>query len=239
MTQTGSTALIVVGWLAVAVGAASAAWIAWDVFGAGHRQRMAIMNLVWPITGLYLGPVAIWAYRRQERLDGTVPDEEPAGWWAYARANWWPISKGVSHCGAGCTLGDIIGEWVVYATALSIPLFGTEDADALMAMYAVTFVLAWSIGVAFQYFSIVPMRDDLGPVAGIWAAVKADTFSIVAFQAGMFAVMALVHLVIWQPPLSVASPAYWLMMQVAMIAGFLTAWPVNAVLVRRGLKEKM
>lgn len=25
-------------------------------------QRMAVMNPVWPINALYLGPVALWAY---------------------------------------------------------------------------------------------------------------------------------------------------------------------------------
>ncbi len=28
----------------------------------GRRQKMAIMNWVWPITALYMGPVALWAY---------------------------------------------------------------------------------------------------------------------------------------------------------------------------------
>lgn len=51
--------------------------------------------------------------------------------------------------------------------------------------------------------------------------------------------MALYHLVLWDPPLSVASSGYWLMMQIGMIVGFFTAWPVNLWLIRRGLKEKM
>lgn len=25
---------------------------------------------------------------------------------------------GVSHCGAGCTLGDLIGEWLIFALGL-------------------------------------------------------------------------------------------------------------------------
>jgi hypothetical protein len=29
---------------------------------AGHQQHMAIMNLVWPITALYGGPIALAAY---------------------------------------------------------------------------------------------------------------------------------------------------------------------------------
>ncbi len=32
---------------------------------------------------------------------------------------------------------------------------------------------------------------------------------------------------------------FWFMMQLAMVAGFATAYPVNWLLIRRGLKEKM
>jgi hypothetical protein len=28
-------------------------------FGVGYRQRMAVMDAVWPITALYFGPVAV------------------------------------------------------------------------------------------------------------------------------------------------------------------------------------
>jgi hypothetical protein len=43
------------------IGAASALITAVDLF-AGHKQHMWIMNLVWPITGLYAGPLALWGY---------------------------------------------------------------------------------------------------------------------------------------------------------------------------------
>jgi hypothetical protein len=36
-----------------------------------------------------------------------------------------------------------------------------------------------------------------------------------------------------------ASPVYWFLMQIGMIAGFFTAWPVNAWLIRAGIKEAM
>ncbi|WP_329474087.1 hypothetical protein OIE75_31850 [Streptomyces sp. NBC_01723] len=36
-----------------------------------------------------------------------------------------------------------------------------------------------------QYFTIVPMRN-IGRLKGVWAAVTADTLSIVASQAGLF-----------------------------------------------------
>jgi hypothetical protein len=236
-TQSGSAPLNAVAWVALALAFACAGYIAWDIFVRGNRQKMAIMNAVYPITALYWGPVAVWLYRR----GGPIPEEgeSPRRLVPFSRANWWPVSKGVAHCGAGCTLGDIIGEWVVFATAWTIPIFGVHAADSLMAMFAADFVAAWTLGIVFQYFSIVPMRDDLGRLAGVRAAIKADTLSIVAFQVGLFGFMALYHLVLFDPPLATDTAAYWFFMQIGMIIGFFTAWPVNAWLVRRGVKERM
>jgi hypothetical protein len=253
-TQTGATGWIVVGWISLAVAFVCAVAIAWDIAVRGYRQRMAIMNLVWPITALYFGPAASWFYFRRGRkmsmkwayehgveMDEmtAADDDDPPSLRSFARKNWWPISKGTSHCGAGCTLGDIVGEWIVYLTAWTIPLFAREAANSLMAMYVADFALAWTFGIVFQYFSIVPMRERIGRLEGIWEAIKADTLSIISFQVGLFGFMALYHLVLWQPPLTVASPAYWLMMQIGMIAGFFTSWPVNAWLIKNGVKEKM
>ena len=30
------------------------------------------------------------------------------------------VTVGVCHCGAGCLLGDIVGEWLVYGTGAQI-----------------------------------------------------------------------------------------------------------------------
>jgi hypothetical protein len=255
-TQVGSAPWIVVAWVFVAIGVLSALVIAVDVL-RGYRQHMMIMNWVYPITGLYWGPVAVYFYFRRgrqmshrwarehdvamemEQMMSSEDEEDPPSYWPFARKNWWPISKGVSHCGAGCTLGDIVGEWIIYLTAWSIPLFATQPPNTLFAAYIADFVLAWTLGIIFQYFSIVPMREDIGRLQGIWAAIKADTLSIIAFQLGLFGYMALYHLVFFKPPLSIASPTYWFMMQIGMIAGFFTAWPVNTRLIRQGWKEKM
>jgi hypothetical protein len=35
------------------------------------------------------------------------------------------------------------------------------------------------------------------------------------------------------------NPVFWFMMQIAMLVGFLTAYPVNWWLLRAGIKEKM
>ena len=39
--------------------------------------------------------------------------------------------------------------------------------------------------------------------------------------------------------LSEASPVFWFMMQLAMLAGFVTAYPFNWWLLQRGVKERM
>jgi Domain of unknown function (DUF4396) len=251
--RAASDAWTVISWVALGVAFASAAAIVWDITVRGYRQHMGIMNAVYPITALYFGPVAAWFYfRRGKRmshkwaaeqgvsLDDLMGDEgeDPPSLWPFAKRNWWPISKGTSHCGAGCTLGDICGEWLVYLTAWTIPIFAAHDANSLMAMFAADFVFAWSFGIVFQYFSIVPMRE-VGRLEGLRLAIKADTLSIVSFQVGLFAWMALYHLVFWQPPLTADTPTYWFMMQIGMVVGFFTSWPVNAWLVKRGIKEKM
>jgi Domain of unknown function (DUF4396) len=76
--------------------------------------------------------------------------------------------------------------------------------------------------------------------AGLIAAIKADTLSIIAFEIGMFAWMALVFFVLFpHPHLMPTEAVYWLMMQIAMVIGFITSLPVNRWLLKAGLKEVM
>ncbi|GGB48383.1 hypothetical protein GCM10011505_31800 [Tistrella bauzanensis] len=39
--------------------------------------------------------------------------------------------------------------------------------------------------------------------------------------------------------LEVATPEFWFMMQIAMLVGFLTSYPANWWLLKRGIKERM
>jgi hypothetical protein len=139
------------------------------------------------------------------------------------------VAEGVSHCGAGCTLGDIAGEWMVFGLGLAIA------GRALFMDFAVDLVFAWTLGIVFQYFSIVPMRG-LGVRDGLRAAIRADTPSIVAFQVGLFAGMAAYQLLIFRPPLPKTTASYWFLMQVSMVFGFFTAYPVNRWLIRVGCR---
>lgn len=241
----------VAGWVFVGVGLASALVIVVDEVVLGHRQQMWIMNLVHPITALYWGPVWLVAYFRHGRRSSIRSMEDQAARLAREGADpdrlrergrstddrelgRWHVANADSHCGAGCTLGDIGGEWIVWALGPWLIAGATVWPEMIL-----DFPLAWGLGIVFQFFTIVPMRQDVGKLRGIWLAIRADTLSILAFQVGLFGWMILSSEVIWQPPLPIDSPAHWWMMQVGMIIGFFTAYPVNRWLIKRGWKEKM
>lgn len=226
------TWLTVLAWIGLGGGLASAAMVAYDLFVAGHRQTMPIMDAVWPITALYFGPLGIWGYRKLGRPRSVQAAATHGGGSETAPA-WHSGSLSASHCGAGCVLGDIAGGWIVFGTGWV--LFG----ERLYAEYVLEFVLAWVFGIVFQYLSIAPARPELTRRQAVWMAIKADTLSIVAFQVGMYAWMALVALVFFERPLPIDGPVFWFMMQIGLVLGFATTYPVNRWLVRVGIKHAM
>jgi putative flippase GtrA len=194
------------------------------------RQMMPVMKWVWPVTALYMGPFALWAYYSMQ----IAPDVSQQGQQHQKMQQpfWQIVFKGVTHCGAGCTLGDIIGEWAIF-------LFGVTLAGiALWPEYIVDYVLAYALGIIFQYFAIAPMRH-LGVKDGVIAAIKADTLSLTAFEVGLFGWMALTTFVFFHNQLHPDSPVYWFMMQIGMVIGFATSYPMNWWLISKGIKEKM
>ena len=62
-----SSTLAVISWISIAFGIICALVIIIDML-LGHRQRMTVMNIVWPVTGLYAGPLALLAYFTIGRL---------------------------------------------------------------------------------------------------------------------------------------------------------------------------
>lgn len=102
------------------------------------------------------------------------------------------VAVGASHCGAGCAAGDLIAEFAIAALPCLGAVFGlgTLFSQRTFAAWILDFLVAYLLGIVFQYFAIAPMRG-LGLRAGLWSAVKADTFSITSWQVGMYGMMAL------------------------------------------------
>jgi hypothetical protein len=217
--------LTATAWIYLAACFCCAGTIGYDIAVNRCRRPMAVMNFVFPITALYFGPLALALYWRWGRA--VAPDERARPWWV-------TMAIEVSHCGSGCTLGDVVSEFAIFWLGLTIAGL------ALGAEYVGDFIFALAFGIVFQYFAIAPMRG-LGLKDGLIAAAKADFMSLTAFEVGLFGWMAVMAFVLFPAPhhLMPSSAAYWLLMQVGMIIGYFTSWPANVWLVKRGIKVPM
>jgi hypothetical protein len=219
------SSLEILSWLSIGLGLATALVIALDE--RKHPQSMRIMNIVWPVTGLYFPLIGIWFYRSMGR---TMAVDAPKA--KGQHAHWQSIFLSATHCGAGCVIGDILGAPLVYRFRLT--LLGST----LLADYAAEFIFAYILGIAFQYVPIRSMQQ-VPPAQAIWDAVRADTLSLIAFEVGMFGWMAFARYVLLPEPVAPNSVVFWFMMQIGMIFGFLTTYPANWLLVKWGIKSGM
>jgi hypothetical protein len=241
--------LTVVAWVYLSVCFCCAGIISYDIALNHRRQPMGVMNFVFPITALYFGPAALAFYWRWARAPAAAPialsaaaastAPVPAGGGGLqpgeqARPRWVTMAIEVSHCGAGCSLGDVVSEFGIFALGLTVAGL------TLGAEYIGDYVFALAFGILFQYFAIAPMRG-LGVKDGLVAAAKADFISLTAFEVGLFGWMAVMMYVLFPAPhnLMPSSAAYWLLMQAGMMIGFATSWPANVWLVSRGIKIPM
>ena len=222
----------------IALAFVCAALIAIDEFR--YPQKMTVMNFVWPLTALFGAFLWLAAYYALGRNAPSPSHEKEKRDQPFAAA----VMKGTSHCGAGCTLGDIVVEWGVFFFPAMAVAFGWHRvfAEKTFAVWIPDFIVAFLFGILFQYYSIKPMRD-LSPREALGAAVKADIASITAWQVGMYGLMAAIQFAWFAPAYGgiakVASPEFWFAMQLSMLAGFALSYPVNWWLIRSGVKEKM
>lgn len=234
-----------------------------------HPQEMKVMNFVWPINALWAGPLCVWAYftlgkhRKMKmkmsdmNMDSSsmkmdMPDmnmdssnmkmDMPDMGMDSAKMKtnihkekyssyWQGIVVDTLHCGAGCSLADLIGPWIF----LLIPF--TLFNHLIFGEWVLDFIIALLIGATFQYAAIAPMRKEKG--FKVWIqALKIDFFSLTSWQIGMYGWMAICTFVLFGK-LPVTTPEFWFMMQIAMLCGFITAYPMNWYLVKKGIKSGM
>ena len=217
-----------------------------------NKQSMKIMNVVWVLTALWASYLALWAYFKfgmetAPKEDGKdmdmgadmkmdmsmkdMPMNRPMG--NMDRPHWQSIALSALHCGAGCTLADIIGEWITCYFPISI------GGSMIIGNWVFDFILALIIGIYFQFYAIREM-EKISVAAGLIRAFKADFFSLLSWQVGMYGWMAIVYFVIFKDiPLAKDTWAFWFMMQIAMLIGFACAHPMNALLIKLGVKKGM
>jgi hypothetical protein len=211
--------LVWIAAVSLVIAIACAIVVALDI-ALGRRQKMWIMDVVWPVTMLWSGPLGLWAYVRWGRAGAPRPPFPVQ------------VAKATTHCGAGCTLGDLVAENV--ALLVPVALFGHH----LFGTWIYDYVAAFGLGIVFQYFTIKPMKQ-LSRGEGVVAAVKADSLSLSAWQLGMYGGIAIAVFAVFRHPIPKSDPVFWFVMQLAMWLGFATSYPVNWWLVRSGRKEAM
>lgn len=213
-----------------------------------HPQQMWIMNVVWPVTALFGSLVWLCFYFWIGRLSSKDMVESARHAHKAIPSRNKPfgamVAEAASHCGAGCSLGDLCAETLAAMFPVAAIWLGWHGIfqEKMFAVWGLDFIFAYAFGIVFQYFTIVPMRG-LSFWDGLWAAAKADTLSLLSWQIGMYGLMAMAQFWLFEPTFGVRLDAsrveFWFMMQLAMLCGFVTAYPVNWMLLRFGIKERM
>ena len=215
----------------LALAVSSAALIAIDLAG-GKKQDVPVMNLVWPLTALYAGPFAVLAYfwfGSASRASRNMVRSRPS---LFPKPPMWQRTVlGAAQCGAGCALGGLLlGGELFHLDNAPVP------ATATLAFYVLGSVVAFVLGIGFQYFTLQPKRAQ-STRTRLWAAFKGDALSVLAFQVGACTWMAVCSKLIFDSSLEANDLVFWFMMQLSMIIGLIISYPMNWMLVKQGIKK--
>lgn len=196
----------------------SVVFIIWDQ--ATRTPVVGVMKAGWVLVVLYTGPIGLFVYLLACR------EPLPGAHGEFIAAPWKQAVGSLIHCLAGDATGIIVSAAIVYR-------FGLPNGTDLVIEYLSAFV------VGLFVFQALFMKSMFG---GYWPAVRktffAETVSMNMVMVGMFPAMAvLMHLVPggddpWRPE-------FWGIMSAAATLGGVTAYPINAWLVRKGFKHGM
>jgi hypothetical protein len=173
------------------------------------------------ILTLFTGPFGAFFYVLgcREPLPGTHEQ--------YVSATWRQVLGSTMHCAAGDGLGIIAG-------AAIGSLLQLEPALDIALEYVLGFGFGWT------FFQAYAMRDMAGGDYGksLKMTFIPEFYSMNILMAGMLLVSKF-----WIPSVAGASspfnPAFWFIMSLSLMVGFLCAYPMNWWLVTRHLKHGM
>lgn len=219
--------LTTISWVFVGIALLCAAALVYDIYGRGHRQRVRAMEAVWPISALYFGPLALALYARwgrprteKSRAEHDVTPE--------ANVPAEATTRGITG-GAASTVAHFIGVPLVVLSGLTIA--GLD----LWAMILVIAVIATALLFGFEYFASSVRGRHVSRGKGLGVALAVALVTVLAFDVGMGGWMLFLHFFwIMPPPTDVA---FLFLMQVGLVLGFLTGYPVMAWLATRDTAE--
>jgi hypothetical protein len=198
--------------------AMSLAFVVYDI-----RSTPESVVLKWGFILLvaYTGPIGLFLYVLgcREPLSGLHE--------RYVAVLWRQVLGSTMHCVSGDGVGILAGAVIGSLLALS----ATSD---IMLEYALGFGFGWTI------FQSLFMKDSVGGsyTKALWTTFIPELVSMNALMAGMVPLMRILMANIdgGSDPLS---PRFWFIMSMALLLGFIIAYPMNWWLVARGLKHGM
>jgi len=175
-----------------------------------NPEIAGLMRLVWFLTVLYSGVLGLALYWFTGRKQ-------------IARDSLWRRgARSTAHCYSGCGLGEILGV-VITVGVLSLGTWWVAG---------ITFLLAYAFGYAL---TVGPLMQEGVPLStALWDAFASETASIT-----MMEVVAIASDIWLSKGATMDQTIFWTSMAVSLSLGLAAAYPVNVLLIRFGVKERM
>lgn len=171
---------------------------------------MPLMKVVWFLIVLYSGPIGLAVYRYSGRKQ--IPQD----------SLWRRTFRSDAHCYSGCGLGDIIG------VTLTVGLLGLSN----LWVALITFACAYIIGFSLTIGPLLQGGESL--TSAVSDSFWGETASITGME------VAAIGVDLWLAgDARMGDLLFWGSLIVSLIVGFFIAYPINALLIRFGVKEGM
>lgn len=195
----------------------SLAFVAWDSFFNTPTSR--VQQVAWLLVVFYTGPVGLFFYFLACRNPGVGMHD------AFTDVSWKQSLNSEMHCLAGDATGILVAAIVV--SSWDIP-----NGIDLGIEYATGFVSGLFI---FQALMMIGMYGG-NYIKAVRKTFFAETVSMNMVMVGMFGTMIILKDAIPEAR-HPEHAAFWFVMGMGTIVGGVTAYPINAWLVRNGLKH--
>jgi FtsP/CotA-like multicopper oxidase with cupredoxin domain len=203
-------------WLIVAV--FSAAYVAWDQFHGNPEP--VVMKWAFVLVTLYMGPIGLLLY--------VLADKEPTpgGHEEFIKPLWKQGVGSTVHCIAGDATGIIVA-------AVIVALIGLPMWLDVIVEYTAGFLFGLLI------FQALFMRKLMGGTyrENVARSFLPELISMNCMMGAMAPVMVLLMMGRDMRAMWPGEPLFWVVMSLGVVAGFVSAYPVNVWLVKRGLKH--
>lgn len=194
-----------------------------------HPHPVLLMNIIWPLTGLYMpfiGWLAWWHLGRQTfrqtRRALLLPQHSP-----YKNC-WRMIFISTLFSAAVCFFGDIITLPIItLLNHMHFPVIVWHSALISLSLSLLTGL--------FLQMVIIKQREKISLWRALLLAIKSEAFPLVIYQLGIFIFMALALKFVLNQQINPLLMSFWFMLQLAMMTGFVFSWPASHFLIKRGI----